>query len=221
MHGGTRICFKLKNVCNLFCSHFLKVYWTKLVTRSLAQITFSEPDLSTSEIMIDQDGPFRPVRPILVHLGTPIVLWPILKDWEKKSQSSKDGPGLPNTPQNSAEPLRLCGRVLRNLLHCRKPAENPHTEPQRFCRTLGATPSISDPANSSSIGTNNAGVGRLECWSELCFDHGLSVAQGRGLIAVLGGQRLHGQTQGDKLQSAVSCGFLLFLRIPAVSVVFC
>ena len=46
--------------------------------------------------------------------------------------------------ENSAEPVGFCGRVCtaENLL------KTPHTEPERFCRTLGAKPSFSDPTNS-------------------------------------------------------------------------
>ena len=37
---------------------------------------------------------------------------------------SEDRPRLPTPPQNSAEHLGFCRRVLRNLLHSRKPAEH-------------------------------------------------------------------------------------------------
>ena len=63
--------------------------------------------------------------------------------WEGKSWSSKNGPGLPKVPQNSTEPLGFCRKVLQNILHSEKLVE------ERFCRTLGAKPSFSGPANSS------------------------------------------------------------------------
>ena len=81
--------------------------------------------------------------------GSPKDLRRVLRS-EQKNQSSKNGPGLPNTPpQNSAKPLGFCRRVLRNLLHSRSLLKNPHIELQRFCRTSGTKPSFSDPANSS------------------------------------------------------------------------
>ena len=48
---------------------------------------------------------------------------PLLCD--EKSRSSKDGSGLPQVPQRSAEPLGFCRRVLRKGLQSRKPAEEP------------------------------------------------------------------------------------------------
>ena len=65
-----------------------------------------------------------------------------------------DGPKLPTPPQHSAEPLAFCTRVLRNLYIVENLLKNPHTEPQRFCRTLGAKPSSSDPASQFTICTS-------------------------------------------------------------------
>ena len=64
----------------------------------------------------------------------------------------------------SAEPLGFCRRVLQNLWGSAggfsvtfcivdNLPKNPHTEPQRFCRTLGAKPGFSYPANSSPTET--------------------------------------------------------------------
>ena len=47
----------------------------------------------------------------------------------RSSKASKDGPGLPKVPQNSAEPLGFCRKVLEKVSHSRKPVE------ERFCRT--------------------------------------------------------------------------------------
>ena len=63
----------------------------------------------------------------------------------KKAGPQKTPPPL---PPNSAEPLGFCRRVLWNLLHSRNLLKNVHTELQRLCRTLGAKPRFSDPANS-------------------------------------------------------------------------
>ena len=75
----------------------------------------------------------------------------------KEASPQKTGLGSrpPPPPQNSAEPLGSAGgfcrtfRIVENLLI----QKNPHTEAQRFCRTLGfCRPSVSDPANSSPKG---------------------------------------------------------------------
>ena len=67
----------------------------------------------------------------------------------RKKRSSNDGFRLHCPPQNSAEPLGVCRRVLWKVCMVEDLLQNPHTEPYRFCRTLGAKPSFSDPASSS------------------------------------------------------------------------
>ena len=53
----------------------------------------------------------------------------------------KTGPG---------SPLKGCAwRFCRRVFIVEDLLKNPHTEPQNFCRTLGAKPSFSDPAYSS------------------------------------------------------------------------
>ena len=72
------------------------------------------------------------------------------KLWEKKIRSSKeDGPGLPNIPQNSAEPLGLCKKVLQNVSHFKKLGEERFCRTPNIRRTLGAKPSFSGLANAS------------------------------------------------------------------------
>ena len=66
----------------------------------------------------------------------------------KRSWSSKDRSGLPKVPQNSAEPLGFWRTVLREVSHSKSRLMKSSAGPKRFCRTLGARPSFSDPASS-------------------------------------------------------------------------
>ena len=72
---------------------------------------------------------------------------PTLINLGGQSRSVEDGSGLPTRVLRDlcGSARGFCGRVciVENLL------KNPHTEPQRFCRTSEAKPSFPDPENSS------------------------------------------------------------------------
>ena len=73
------------------------------------------------------------------------MIWEVQDLWgkesigRKRSRSSKNGPGLLKVPQNSAEPLGFCRKVLQEGSHSKMFVE------ERFCRTLVAKPSFSGP----------------------------------------------------------------------------
>ena len=68
-----------------------------------------------------------------------------LDTWEK-SWSSKAVSGLPPLPpQNSAEPLGLCRRVLQKSLHSRKPAEEPSHRTLKVLQNFGSQAQLFGP----------------------------------------------------------------------------
>ena len=84
---------------------------------------------------IVQTEVFLNLRPHLTFVG------------RKKSQSSKDAPWLPNSSQNSAEPLGFCRRVLPNLLHSEKPAEEPSHRNPKVLQNFGSQAQLFRPCN--------------------------------------------------------------------------
>ena len=69
----------------------------------------------------------------------PLAFYKTWKDGRKRSRSN-DGSWAPLAPRILRNLWGSAGRLVESLL------KNPHTEHQRFCRTLGAKPSFSDPA---------------------------------------------------------------------------
>ena len=60
-----------------------------------------------------------------------------------------DGSRLPLSPRILRNLWSSAGRFCGRVCVVETLSKSPHTKPQRFCRTLGAKPSFSGPANSS------------------------------------------------------------------------